>query len=219
MAARFILLGPPGAGKGTQAKAIVDGHGVPHISTGDILRAAVKAGTKVGLEAKSFMDKGELVPDEVVVAIVAERLKEDDCGKGWLLDGFPRTLVQAQALDTAVDEMGTPISSVIYLNVSPENVVIRISGRRLCRGCPTGYHVKYMPPKEEGKCDECGGELYQRDDDNEVTVMSRLDAYNAQTADLITYYGDKGLLEEIDGNRMPDEVKASVVEAAQKAAG
>ena len=219
MAARFIVLGPPGAGKGTQAKAVVDAHGVPHISTGDILRAAVKAGTKVGLDAKSYMDKGELVPDEVVVAIVVERLKESDCEKGWLLDGFPRTVVQAQALDKAVAEMGTPISSVIYLNVSPENVVIRISGRRLCRDCPAGYHVTHMPPEEEGKCDECGGELYQRDDDNEETVRARLDAYNAQTAELIAYYRDKGLLAEIDGNRMLEDVKASVVEAAQVAVG
>ena len=212
---RLVLLGPPGAGKGTQAKAIVGECGIPHISTGEILREAVANGTEVGLKAKSYMDAGDLVPDDVVVAIVAERLRAPDCSNGWLLDGFPRNLPQAEALGKATSEMGTPVSKVLYLNISPETAIERISGRRLCADCGAGFHVSFMPPKAEGVCDKCGGRLYQRGDDSEETVRARLATYDEQTADLIEHYRDAGLLAEIRGDAAPEDVAGQVLEAVR----
>jgi len=209
-----VLLGAPGAGKGTQAQRIKDAHGLPHIATGDILRAAVAAGTEVGLKAKSFMDKGALVPDEVVVAIVADRIAQPDCANGWLLDGFPRTAGQAEALDKTIADQGLkPIDAVVYLKVSEEVVVERLSGRRVCpnTSCGAAYHVKYMKPKEEGICDRCGEKIIQRKDDNAETVKERLKTYESQTADLIDRYSKAGLLVEVSSEGGPDEVGNQVL--------
>ena len=170
----LILLGPPGAGKGTQAGRIVAGYGIPHISTGDILRAAVKNHTQMGLEAKKYMDAGDLVPDSVVIGIVEDRLREPDTGKGFLMDGFPRTIPQAEALDKALEGLGRTVTKVIVLLVDEDLLIARLTGRRICRSCQTPFHVLFTPPKEEGVCDVCGGELYQRDDDTEATVRNRL---------------------------------------------
>jgi adenylate kinase len=195
----LILLGGPGAGKGTQAKKLIDKYHIPQISTGDILRAAVKEGTELGRKAKEFMDAGKLVPDEVVIGIVEERLKQPDARKGFILDGFPRTVPQAQALDVALGKMGAKIDHVISVDVEEEALVTRLTGRRTCKNCGQMYHVKFTPPKQEGVCDKCGGELYQRDDDNEATVRSRLATYNQATKPLIDYYTAKGLVRPIAG--------------------
>ena len=177
----IILLGPPGAGKGTQAKMLVDKYAIPQISTGDILRAAVKEGTPLGKEAKSYMDKGALVPDSVVIGIVEERIQEPDCQKGYMLDGFPRTVPQAEALDGMLNKLDSQIDHVVSIEVANEELVQRLTGRRTCRECGAGFHVMFDPPKQEGVCDKCGGELYQRDDDNVETVTSRLEVYGSQT--------------------------------------
>jgi adenylate kinase len=195
----IILLGPPGAGKGTQAKMLIDEYEIPQISTGDILRAAVKEGTPLGKEAKSYMDKGELVPDSVVIGIVEERIQEPDCKKGYMLDGFPRTVPQAEALDEMLSKLGAQIDHVVSIEVANEELVKRLTGRRTCRECGAGYHVMFDPPKVEGICDKCGGELYQRDDDNEETVSSRLNVYESQTLPLIDYYKAKEKIRPIDG--------------------
>ncbi|UCE84176.1 MAG: adenylate kinase [Deltaproteobacteria bacterium] len=195
----IILLGPPGAGKGTQAKMLVDQYQIPQISTGDILRAAVKEGTQLGKEAKSYMDKGELVPDSVVIGIVEERIKEPDCAKGYMLDGFPRTVPQAEALDGMLQNLSSMIDHVVSIEVGKEELVKRLTGRRTCRECGAGYHVMFDPPKTEDVCDKCGGELYQRDDDNVETVTSRLEVYEAQTLPLIGYYKTQGKVRPIDG--------------------
>ena len=195
----IILLGPPGAGKGTQAKMLIDKYGIPQISTGDMLRAAVKAGTQLGLEAKKYMDKGELVPDEVVIGLVKERLQEPDCTKGFMLDGFPRTVAQAEVLDKELEGMGKAIDHVICIEVPNEELIARLTGRRTCKECGAGYHLKFDPPKVDGVCDKCGGELYQRDDDNEETVKARLKVYQDQTFPLIDYYDKQGKLRRIDG--------------------
>ena len=195
----LILLGPPGAGKGTQAKMMVDQYGIPQISTGDILRANLKAQTELGLEAKKYMDAGKLVPDEVVIGIIANRLKEDDCQKGYMLDGFPRTVAQAEALDKILAGAGSGIDHVISIDVPNDELMGRLTGRRTCRQCGQGYHVMFDPPKADAVCDKCGGELYQRDDDNEQTVGNRLKVYADQTQPLIDYYQGKGLLRPIDG--------------------
>ena len=195
----IILLGPPGAGKGTQAKMLVDKYGIPQISTGDILRANLKNQTELGLEAKKYMDAGKLVPDEVVIGIINNRIKEDDCGKGYMLDGFPRTVAQAEALDKILAQDGSGIDHVISIDVANDELMGRLTGRRTCRQCGQGYHVMFDPPKAEGKCDKCGGELYQRDDDNAETVGNRLKVYAEQTEPLIAYYTDKGLVRPIDG--------------------
>jgi adenylate kinase len=195
----IILLGPPGAGKGTQAKMLIDEYQIPQISTGDILRAAVKEGTTLGKEAKSYMDKGALVPDSVVIGIVEERIQEPDCKKGYMLDGFPRTVPQAEALDEMLTKLGAQIDHVVSIEVANEELVKRLTGRRTCRECGAGYHVMFDPPKVEGVCDKCGGELYQRDDDNVETVTSRLNVYEAQTLPLIDYYKVKGKIRPIDG--------------------
>ena len=215
----LILLGPPGAGKGTQAGRMVADYGIPHISTGDILRAAVKNQTQMGLEAKRYMDAGELVPDGVVIGIVRERLQEPDTGKGFLMDGFPRTIPQAEALDAALEGLGRAITKTVVILVDEEDLVKRLSGRRICRSCQAPFHVLFGPPAAEGVCDTCGGELYQRDDDTEITVRNRLEVYHNQTEPLIDYYDRAGLVARIDGAQAPDEVYASIREAIGPAGG
>jgi adenylate kinase len=202
----LVLLGPPGAGKGTQASRIVAEYGIPHVSTGDILRAAVKNQTPMGLEAKKYMDAGELVPDSVVIGIVKDRLHEPDTAKGFLMDGFPRTIFQAEALDKALDELDRGITKVIVILVDEEDLVRRLTGRRICRDCQTPYHVVFNPAKVADVCDKCGGELYQRDDDSEATVRNRLEVYRQQTEPLIDYYDRAGVVARIDGAKTPDEV-------------
>jgi len=212
---RIILLGPPGAGKGTQAKDLVNKYGIPQISTGDILRKNLAEKTPLGLEAKKFMDAGGLVPDSVVIGIVKERLKESDCHKGYILDGFPRTVPQAQELDKALAEMNTPLDKVLSIEVQDGELVARLSGRRTCRSCQEGYHVMFKKSKVADKCDKCGGELYQRDDDKEDAIVNRLKVYQASTAPLIDYYTSKGLLRGIDGvGAMPD-ILARMVKALE----
>ena len=197
----IILLGGPGAGKGTQAKKLIDKYQIPQISTGDILRAAVKEGTEMGQKAKEYMDAGKLVPDEVVIGIIKDRLKEPDCQKGFILDGFPRTVPQAEALDKVLADMGKKIDHVISIDVDEEELVTRLTGRRTCKNAACGqmYHIKFTPPQKEGICDKCGSELYQRDDDNETTVRSRLSTYNQATKPLIDYYTAKCLVRPIHG--------------------
>ncbi len=195
----IILLGPPGAGKGTQAKMLIDTYQIPQISTGDILRAAVKEGTPLGKEAKGYMDKGELVPDSVVIGIVEERIQEPDCKKGYMLDGFPRTVPQAKALDAMLQKLESEIDHVVSIEVANEELIKRLTGRRTCRECGAGFHIMFDPPKQEGVCDKCGGELYQRDDDNEATVRSRLQVYDSQTKPLIDYYQGQEKIRPIDG--------------------
>lgn len=213
----LILLGPPGAGKGTQAKMLIDRFDIPQISTGDILRAAVKEGTPMGVRAKSFMDSGALVPDDVVVGIVRERLQKADCAKGFILDGFPRTVPQADALKESLSSLDKDLTAVISLEVDTEALVARLTGRRTCRQCGAGYHVTFDPPAKEGICDSCGGELYQRDDDQEKTIRNRLQVFRDQTEPLIAYYEHDGLVVSIDGMQGIDEVKTSIL-AALKAA-
>ncbi len=202
----LILLGPPGAGKGTQAKRMVETYGIPQISTGDMLREAVKNQTQLGLEAKKFMDSGQLVPDEVVIGLVKERLGRDDCAQGFMLDGFPRTVPQAEELDKVLAGMNKNLDHVISIEVPNEELMGRLTGRRTCKQCGAGFHVIFDPPKQEGVCDKCGGELYQRDDDNEATVSNRLKVYESQTKPLIDYYSAKGLLRPIDGVGAIDEI-------------
>jgi adenylate kinase len=202
----LILLGPPGAGKGTQAGLIVAEYGIPHISTGDILRSAVKNQTQMGLEAKKYMDAGELVPDSVVIGIVRERLQEPDTARGFLMDGFPRTIPQAEALDAALEGLGRGVTKTLVILVDEEDLVRRLTGRRICRVCQAPFHVMFNPPKREGVCDKCGGELYQRDDDSEATVRNRLEVYRNQTEPLIGYYDEAGVVARIDGAQAPDEV-------------
>jgi adenylate kinase len=202
----LILFGPPGAGKGTQAKKMVDLYGIPQISTGDILRANVREGTELGLAAKAYMDKGELVPDDVLIGIIKNRLKEPDCEKGFILDGYPRTRPQADALTILLDEINKPIDVVLNLEVPDDELVERISGRLMCSKCGASYHRTFNPPKKEGVCDICGGELFQRADDIEEAVMNRLDVYKKQTQPLIDYYTKKGILVTLDGTKGIDEV-------------
>jgi adenylate kinase len=202
----LILLGPPGAGKGTQASRIVADYAVPHVSTGDILRSALKNQTPMGLEAKKYMDAGELVPDSVVIGIVKDRLQEPDTAKGFLMDGFPRTIPQAQALDVVLDELDRAVTKTLVILVDEEELVRRLTGRRICRSCQTPFHVMFNPPKTEGVCDKCGGELYQRDDDTEATVRNRLEVYRAQTEPLIEYYDMAGIAARIDGAQAPEAV-------------
>jgi adenylate kinase len=206
----LVLLGPPGAGKGTQASRIVAEYGIPHVSTGDILRGAVKNGTAMGLEAKRYMDAGDLVPDSVVIGIVKDRLQEPDTAKGFLMDGFPRTIPQAEALDKALEELDRAISKVVVILVDEDDLVKRLSGRRVCRACQAPFHVMFNQPKVEGVCDKCGGELYQRDDDNETTVRNRLVNYRNQTEPLIDYYDNAGVVARVDGAKSPDGVYEDV---------
>ena len=206
----ILLMGPPGAGKGTQAEKLIREYGIPQISTGDMFRAAVKSGTALGKEAKSYMDKGALVPDSVTVGI-------DDCKKGWILDGFPRTTAQASALDAILHDLGIQLTAVLDFNVNRDDLVKRVSGRLVCRQCGASFHKEFRPPKQEGVCDNCGGELYQRADDNEVTVRERLAVYDTSTKPLIDYYKVSGRYYEINGDQSMDKVFADVQAALKKA--
>ncbi len=197
---RLILLGAPGAGKGTQAKKLSERYGIPKISTGDILREAMQKGTALGLKAKSYMDSGQLVPDDVVIGIVEEKLKNKECMKGWILDGFPRTLQQAQALDRILTATRTPISHVLNLEVDAEKIIKRISGRRSCESCQSAYHIYFNLPKKDGVCDSCGGRLIQRNDDKEETVRERLKVYQEKTQPLVSYYSGHSLLKKIEAD-------------------
>lgn len=207
---KIILMGPPGAGKGTQAEKLVELYQIPHISTGDMFRKAQKDGTELGLKAKNYMEKGQLVPDEVTVGIVKERLAEEDCKDGFLLDGFPRTVQQADALDGILKELNMALDRVINIEVDKSFLVDRLTGRRVCKACGATFHVINKVPKVEGVCDKCGGELYQRNDDKIETVSSRLDVYAAQTAPLIEYYQSKGIMSSIDGSRSMENVLADI---------
>lgn len=213
----ILLMGPPGAGKGTQAEKLIREYGIPQISTGDMFRAAVKSGTALGKEAKSYMDKGALVPDSVTVGIVKERLAQDDCKKGWILDGFPRTTAQASALDAILHDLGIQLTAVLDFNVNRDDLVKRVSGRLVCRQCGASFHKEFRPPKQEGVCDNCGGELYQRADDNEVTVRERLAVYDTSTKPLIDYYKVSGRYYGINGDQSMDKVFADVQAALKKA--
>lgn len=208
---RIILLGPPGAGKGTQAAKIVGKYKIPHISTGDILRANIKAGTPLGLKAQEYMNKGQLVPDDLVIEIAEARLLEEDCEKGFLFDGFPRTVCQAEKLDSFLKEKGLGVTNVLNIHVDPAELMTRIIGRRVCKSCGASYHVVNKPSKVEGICDICGGELYQRVDDAAETVENRLMVYNTRTFPLIDYYDKCGKLTLIDGSLSLDNVFANIV--------
>jgi adenylate kinase len=215
----LILLGPPGAGKGTQAKILIKKYGIPQISTGDILRSAVKEQTPMGVKAKGFMDSGALVPDEVVVGIVEERIGKPDCTEGYILDGFPRTVAQADSLTVMLRNKGAGIDHVISITVDNEELLKRITGRRTCKGCGAGYHVLYDPPKQADVCNECGGELYQRDDDREETMRRRLEVYEEQTSPLIAYYTDRNLLRTVDGMGDIDDIQRKLIELIESARG
>ena len=203
---KIIMLGAPGAGKGTQAKKIAAKYDIPHISTGDIFRANIKNGTELGNKAKTYMDQGLLVPDELVVDLVVDRVQQDDCKNGYVLDGFPRTIPQAEALDKALAEFGDKIDYAIDVNVPDENIVKRMGGRRACVGCGATYHVVFNPTKVEGKCDVCGESLILRDDDKPETVKKRLDVYHTQTQPLIDFYSARKVLVEVDGTQSMDKV-------------
>jgi len=207
----ILFMGPPGAGKGTQADVIVKEFGIPHISTGDAFRLAIKQGTPIGLKAKEYMDQGLLVPDDVTIGIVEERLQQPDCREGFLLDGFPRTLSQAEALDGILDRLNSGLDHVINLKVDRDKLLARLTGRRICKNCGATYHVVFNPPKQEGICDKCGGELYQRSDDNEESVGTRLDEYINKTAPLLTFYENKGLLRQMNGEQDIDQVSQEIV--------
>ena len=207
----LILLGPPGAGKGTQAAKIVEKYGVPHISTGDIFRENIKNGTPLGKKAQEYMNKGELVPDSLVIEIATDRLTKDDCKDGFLLDGFPRTVEQAEALDEFLAGLGRKVDHVLDIDVAAEILMTRLTGRRVCKGCGATYHVTNIPPKVEGVCDSCGGELYQRDDDTAETVSNRIEVYNSQTKPLIDYYEKVGNIAHLDGSIDPDDLLAEIV--------
>lgn len=207
---QVIFMGLPGAGKGTQAERIVAEFGIPHISTGDMFRAAIAESTPLGLEAKSFMDQGLLVPDEVTIGIVRERLQKPDAVKGFLLDGFPRTLAQAEALDAMLTDLDRQIDVVINMRVLRENLLARLTGRRICKSCGATYHVVFNPPATEGQCDKCGGELFQRSDDTEEVVATRLDVNIKQSEPILSYYDIKGLLRTIDGEQSIDEVYSQI---------
>ena len=207
----IILLGPPGAGKGTQANILIKKFKIPQISTGDILRRAVKDQTPMGIKAKAYMDSGALVPDEVVVGIVGERLTQADCAAGFILDGFPRTVAQADALKQMLVSHGKSIEHVVSIEVDRDELMQRVTGRRTCKGCGRGYHSVFDPPKSAGKCDECGNELYQRDDDSETTMAKRLSVYDEQTSPLVTYYDNEGLLRRVQGMGTIDEIQSAIM--------
>ncbi|HPI94260.1 MAG TPA: adenylate kinase [Deltaproteobacteria bacterium] len=210
----IILIGPPGAGKGTQATRMIDRLQVPQISTGDMFRAAVKEGSPMGKKAKEYMDKGALVPDDVVIGVVKERFQKPDCKKGFILDGFPRTLEQAKALDGLLKDLGTKLDHVVVIEVPDDYLVKRLTGRRTCRGCNYMHHIEFDPPKKSGVCDKCGGELYQRDDDQEATIRQRLTTYHGQTSPLIEYYGKQNIVRKINGTlsmeKVQDEIKKAI---------
>ena len=208
---KIIMLGAPGAGKGTQAKMIADKYQIPHISTGDIFRANIKNGTELGKEAKKYMDQGLLVPDELTVKILLDRVAQPDCAKGYVLDGFPRTIPQAEVLDKALTELNDKIDYAINVDVPDENIVKRMSGRRACVACGATYHIEHIPPKKEGVCDKCGETLILRDDDKPETVLNRLKVYHDQTQPLIDFYTGKGVLKSVDGTVDMQDVFASIV--------
>jgi len=211
---RLLFLGPPGAGKGTQARELAREWDVPQVATGDMLREAMSAGTALGREAKQYYDKGNLVPDDVILRMVAERLRQPDATKGFILDGFPRTIAQADGLAKMLDEIGQKLDAVIYLDVSEPELVRRLTGRRLCRNCQSPYHVVSAPPQREGVCDKCGGELYQRVDDSEATVRNRLQVYETQTSPLLDYYRQRGLLRTVSGEGAVEKIRQALREAA-----
>jgi adenylate kinase len=206
----LILMGLPGAGKGTQAEQIVEQYHIPHISTGDMFRAAIKDGTELGIQAKSFMDQGQLVPDEVTIGIVRERLGKDDCKNGFLLDGFPRTVAQAEALENMLFELERTINYVVHIHVDQSLLMDRLTGRRICKDCGATYHLIFNPPAQEGTCDKCGGELYQRHDDNAETVGNRLDVNTKQMQPLLNFYEVKGYLRTINGEQDINDVFADI---------
>lgn len=210
---RLVLLGAPGAGKGTQAKKLIEKYKIPQISTGDILRHAVADGTPLGKEAKSYMDRGELVPDKVVLGLVEERLKQNDCKAGYILDGFPRNTAQAETLDGMLGTLGMPLNAALSVDVPKEDLMKRLTGRRTCRSCGQMYNAYFSPPHKEGACDKCKGELYQRDDDKEETIRRRLDVYDSQTAPLIDYYSKKNILKTISGVGSIEEIFSKVCAA------
>ena len=207
---RIVLLGAPGAGKGTQAKKLIEKYGIPQISTGDLLRAAIAAGTALGTEAKAYMNKGELVPDEVVLGMVQERLKQEDCRKGFILDGFPRNTAQAEALNGLLLELGMPLDAALSVDVPFEILLKRLTGRRTCRGCGQMYNVYFSPSAEDNACDKCGSGLYQRDDDTEETISKRLEVYKIKTAPLMDYFSAKGILKRVSGEGSIDEIFSRV---------
>lgn len=213
---KIIMLGAPGAGKGTQAKKIAAKYDIPHISTGDIFRANIKNGTELGNKAKTYMDQGLLVPDELVVDLVVDRVQQDDCKNGYVLDGFPRTIPQAEVLDKALTELGDKIDYAINVDVPDENIIKRMSGRRACVTCGATYHIVHIPPKKEGVCDTCGSELILRDDDKPETVKNRLDVYHKQTQPLIDFYTEKGVLRSVDGTVDMKDVFAAIVAILEK---
>jgi len=208
---KIIMLGAPGAGKGTQAKMIAEKYSVPHISTGDIFRANIKNQTELGMEAKKYMDEGKLVPDELTVRILLDRVAKDDCANGYVLDGFPRTIPQAEVLNDALEKAGDKIDYAIDVDVPDENIVRRMSGRRACVTCGATYHIVHVPPKQEGICDKCGSELILRDDDKPETVLNRLKVYHEQTQPLIDYYTAKGILKTVDGTKDMNDVFGDIV--------
>ena len=210
---RIILLGPPGAGKGTQAAGIVEKYNIPHISTGDIFRKNIKEGTELGKKAKGFIDQGLLVPDELTVGLVTDRISQPDCEKGFMLDGFPRNVSQAQHLDKYLKEVGISLDKVVNIEVDKDILVGRAVGRRICKSCGATYHVEFNPPKADGVCDVCGGELYQRADDNEETVSKRIQVYLDETKPLVDYYSKEGIIANINGEQSIDKVFADIVDA------
>ena len=213
---RLVFLGPPGAGKGTQSEKLSRELNIPHISTGDIFRENIKKQTDLGLKAKEYMDKGLLVPDRIVVEIIKDRLQESDCNKGFILDGFPRTVEQAKSLDETLGEMGLVLDCVINIDVPSNELISRLTGRRVCKECGTIYHIKYNPPKSEGICSSCGGTLIQRDDDEKETVENRLEVYSEETEPLIKYYTEKDALMTIDGRKDSEEVFQALKQAVRR---
>jgi adenylate kinase len=209
-------MGPPASGKGTQADRLHEQLNLPHVASGDLFRYNLKNQTELGLRAKGFMDRGELVPDDITIAMVLDRLSQPDCRAGALLDGFPRTVAQAEALDTALAEGAHRIDLVLDIQVPRDELIARVTGRRLCRACGASYHMKFAPTKQDGVCDKCGGELYQRDDDTEATAVKRLEVYEAQTRPLVAYYREAGVLVDIDGNQSIDAVTAALKDAIDR---
>ena len=214
---RVAFLGPPGAGKGTQARELAREWGVPHVATGDMLRDAATAGTPLGRQAKAYMDTGALVPDDVIIRMIAERLRRPDARKGFLLDGFPRTIAQAEGLERLLEDLGQPLERVVYFEVSEPELLRRLTGRRVCRACQTAFHMVSAPPKSPGVCDRCGGELYQRQDDSEATVRHRLGVYARQTAPLLDWYRGRGMLVSVPGEGPIADIRRRVDEATQRA--
>ena len=213
---RVAFLGPPGAGKGTQARDLARQWAMPHIATGDMLREEAAAGTPLGIEAKRYMDKGALVPDDVIIGMIAERLRKPDARQGFLLDGFPRTIAQAEGLERLLKDLGQPLERVVYFDVPEQELVRRLTGRRVCRACGHSFHIVSNPPRREGVCDACGGELYQRADDSETTVRNRLNVYARQTAPLLDWYTGKGLLATVDGEGAIADIARRVQDAARR---